>query len=265
MSGIAWCGDRENAPVPELSVLAWSLLALGAVVIGLSKAALPGAGTIAVALFAAALPAKQSTGTILLLLIVGDLFALWAYRRHADLRVLVRLIPAVVAGLLLGVVFLAFSSDAVVRRVIAVILLVVIAVTLWRRRAGAALPTDGATRPHPVVAAVYGGLGGFTTMVANAAGPIMSMYFLALRFPVQAFLGTAAWFFAIVNVAKIPFSVGLGLITPSGLVIVAVLVPLVIGGALAGRAIATRIPQRLFERLVIVLTIIGALYLLLPL
>lgn len=250
--------------MPELTVLSWTLLAIGAVVIGLSKAALPGAGTIAVALFASALPAKQSTGTILLLLIVGDAFALWAYRRHADLRTLVRLIPAVVVGLLLGVVFLAFSSDAVVRRVIGVILLVVIAVTLWRRRASKALPTDAAARPHPLVAGVYGSLGGFTTMVANAAGPIMSMYFLALRFPVQAFLGTAAWFFAIVNVSKIPFSVGLGLITPSGLVVVAVLVPLVVAGAFAGRAIATRIPQRLFERLVIALTIVGALYLLLP-
>lgn len=250
--------------MPELSVAGWSLLALGAVVIGLSKAALPGAGTIAVALFAAALPAKQSTGTILLLLIVGDAFALWAYRRHADLRALVRLIPAVVVGMLLGVVFLAAAPDALVRRVIGVILLVVIAVTLWRRRAASGPPADARARPHPAVAAVYGSLGGFTTMVANAAGPIMSMYFLALRFPVQAFLGTAAWFFAIVNVSKIPFSVGLGLITPSGLVIVAALVPLVVVGAFAGRAIATRIPQRLFERLVIVLTVIGALYLLLP-
>lgn len=250
--------------MPELSVAGWSLLALGAVVIGLSKAALPGAGTIAVALFAAALPAKQSTGTILLLLIVGDLFALWAYRRHADLRALVRLIPAVVVGMLLGVVFLAAAPDALVRRVIGVILLAVIAVTLWRRRAASGPPVDAGARPHPAVAAVYGSLGGFTTMVANAAGPIMSMYFLALRFPVQAFLGTAAWFFAIVNVSKIPFSVGLGLITPSGLVIVAVLVPLVVVGAFAGRAIATRIPQRLFERLVIVVTVVGALYLLLP-
>ena len=250
--------------MPELSVVGWALLALAAVVIGLSKAALPGAGTIAVALFAAVLPAKQSTGTILLLLIVGDLFALWAYRRHADVRALVRLIPAVAVGLLGGVAFLAFSSDTLVRRVIAVILLVVIAVTLWRRRASKANPSDAAGPPHPVVAAGYGALSGFTTMVANAAGPIMSMYFLALRFPVHAFLGTAAWFFAVINVSKLPFSIGLGLITPSGLWIVAVLVPLVIAGAFVGRAIAARIPQRLFERLVIVLTVIGALYLLLP-
>ena len=99
-------------------------------------------------------------------------------------------------------------------------------------------------------------------MVANAAGPVMSMYFLAARFPVKEFLGTAAWFFAIVNVAKVPFSVGLGLITVPGLLIDAILVPLVVGGALTGRWIADRIPQRFFEHLVIVFTIVGAVYLL---
>lgn len=89
------------------------------------------------------------------------------------------------------------------------------------------------------------------------------MYFIAARFEVKAFLGTAAWFFAIVNVAKLPFSIGLGLITPPGLVIVAVLLPAVVAGAFAGRAIAYRIPQRRFDRLVIALTIAGAIYLLL--
>jgi uncharacterized membrane protein YfcA len=247
--------------MPELTALGWGLLGVAAVVIGLSKAALPGAGTVAVALFAAVLPARQSTGTILLLLIVGDVFALWAYRREADLRTLVRLIPAVAVGLLVGVVFLAFAGDDLVRRVIALLLLAVVAVTLWNRRR-----TRGATatRPHPVAAAVYGSLGGFTTMVANAAGPVMSMYFLSMRFPVSAFLGTAAWFFAVVNVVKVPFAVGLGLITPPGLVIVLVLAPVVVAGAIVGRRIARRIDQRLFERLVIALTVAGALYLLLP-
>lgn len=247
--------------MPELNALAWMLLAVAALIIGLSKAALPGAGTVAVAIFAAVLPARQSTGTILLLLIAGDVFALWAYRRHADLRALLRLAPAVVVGMLAGVAFLAVADDDGVRRVIGVILLAVVIVTLWRRR----LAVDaGSTRGNRIAAASYGGLGGFTTMVANAAGPVMSMYFIAARFEVKAFLGTAAWFFAIVNVAKLPFSIGLGLITPPGLVVVAVLLPAVVVGALAGRAIANRIPQQLFERLVIILTVAGALYLLLP-
>ena len=96
------------------------------------------------------------------------------------------------------------------KRTIGVILLAVIAITLLRRRMSGPVADE---RPAPVAAATYGTLGGFTTMVANAAGPVMSMYFLASRFPVKEFLGTAAWFFAIVNLAKVPFSIGLGLIT----------------------------------------------------
>jgi uncharacterized membrane protein YfcA len=261
--------------VPELTGLAWVMLVAGALIIGLSKAALPGATTIAVALFAAVLPAKQSTATILVLLIVGDLFALWAYRRHADIPALLRLAPAVVAGLLLGALFLALATDAGVRKTIAVILLVLVAITLWRRflaaravaGADAAVPAVSAVAPaagapRRVTAAVYGALGGFTTMVANAGGPVMSMYFLAARFPVKAFLGTAAWFFATVNIIKLPFSIGLGLLTLPGLLIDLVLIPGVIVGAFAGRWIAGRISQRVFEWIVITLTIVGALYLL---
>jgi len=244
--------------VPELSLLAWIALAVGAVMIGLSKAALPGAGTIAVVLFAAALPAKQSTGTILLLLIVGDALALLLYRRHANVRALLRLIPTVIAGILAGTLFLAFSSDEGVRRTIGILLLIVIGVTLWRRRARA----DADAVPGAAAAGFYGVMGGFTTMVANAAGPVMSMYFLASRLPVQVFLGTAAWFFAAVNVAKVPFSLSLGLITVPGMLIDLILVPAVVLGALVGRRIAAVISQRLFEHLVIALTVLGAVYLL---
>ncbi|MET0297427.1 MAG: sulfite exporter TauE/SafE family protein [Microbacterium sp.] len=245
--------------IPDLAWYAWVLLALGAGVVGLSKTGIPGAGTVAVAIFAAVLPAKQSTGTILLLLIVADVFAVLLYRRHANWPALIRLAPAIVAGLLLGVVFLAFADDSWVKRVIGAILLVVVIITLLRRRAGRVVAEGG---PHRLAAATYGTIGGFATMVANAAGPVMSMYFLAARFPVKEFLGTAAWLFAIINVAKVPFSVGLGLITVPGLVLDALLVPLVVGGALAGRWVASRIDQTLFERLVIAFTIIGAVYLL---
>lgn len=245
----------------ELTWLAWLALGLAALVIGLSKTAVPGAGTVAVATFAAVLPARQSTGTILLLLIVADVFAVAMYRRHADWRTLLRLGPAVVVGILLGVLFLAFADDAGVKRVIGVILLLVVVLTLLQRRRGSSVALVG--RSRRIAAATYGTLGGFTTMVANAAGPVMSMYFLAVRFPVKEFLGTAAWFFAIVNVGKLPFSIGLGLITGPGLLLDLVLVPAVVGGALVGRRLADRFDQRLFERLVIVFTVVGAVYLLL--
>lgn len=246
--------------MPDLAWWAWLLLAVAAVTVGVSKTAVPGANTVAVAIFAAILPAKQSTGALLVLLIVADIFAVTAYRRHANWRVLLRLAPAVIVGLLLGVLFLAVADDEWVRKVIGVILLAVIAITLVRRRMGRSVAGTGS---HRVAAASYGTLGGFTTMVANAGGPVMSMYFLASRFSVNEFLGTAAWFFALVNLTKVPFSVGLGLITVPGLLLDLVLVPAVVGGALFGLWFARRLDQALFERLVVIFTVVGAGYLLL--
>jgi uncharacterized membrane protein YfcA len=248
--------------VIALEPWAWAALAVAAVTIGISKTALPGGSILAIALFAAVLPARTSTAATLLLLMVGDLFALFAYRRHAHWPTLLRLAPAVIAGLLVGFAFLAFAGDGVVRRAIGVILLLMIAVTLWRRwrqsRADTVAPASGGL----LLAGAYGTLGGFTTMVANAGGPVMSMYFLATRTPVQVFLGTSAWFFAIINVIKVPFLAGLGLFQAPVLLMDAVLAPLVVVGALAGLQVARRMNQRVFDRIVIALTIVGAVYLL---
>ncbi|MFV0427097.1 MAG: sulfite exporter TauE/SafE family protein [Beutenbergiaceae bacterium] len=247
----------------DLSALAWAALAVGALTIGISKTAIPGAN-IAIALFAMVLPAKPSTAAVLLLLIVGDLFALWFYRRHADWTVLRRLVPPVIAGVAVGAVFLAYASNDLVGRVIGAILISVISLGLvqrWRvaRRADQ-------VQPHPSAgwaqAAAYGSLGGFTTMVANAAGPVMSMYFLAVRLPVTTFLGTSAWFFFVINVTKVPFALGLGLVSPQLLLIDLILVPFVVVGAFLGRVLIRYLSQRVFEWTVIVASIAGAVYLL---
>jgi uncharacterized membrane protein YfcA len=297
--------------VPELSALAWSLLAAGALLVGLSKTAVPGAATISVALFAAVLPARASTGALLVLLMVGDLFAVWTYRAHADLVTLRRLVPTVLLGVLAGTAFLAVAGDDGVRRTIGVILLALIALTLVRRRQagrgrgargaepgegggggaahagggevpragggetaqtsggeaspsgrGAAASSGNGALRRRVVTGTYGVLGGFTTMVANAGGPVMSLYFLASSFSINRFLGTAAWFFFAVNLAKTPFSVSLGLITADSLRLDLVLVPAVVVGALVGRPLARRLDQQVFERLVMGLTVVSAAYLL---
>jgi uncharacterized membrane protein YfcA len=260
--------------VSALSPLAISILGLAALLVGLSKTALPGAATVAVALFAAVLPAKQSTGTLLVLLILGDLFAVWTYHAHADWATLRRMVPTVIGGILVGTFFLAAASDATVRRVIGVILLMLVAVTLARRvaatrdgdrsRFDAAERTDRTTRlgwQRQLETGSYGVLAGFTTMVANSGGPVMSMYFLAARFSINRFLGTAAWFFLAVNLAKTPFSVSLGLINLESLRLDLLLAPVVVVGALIGRRLAQRIDQQLFDRLVVALTIVSATYL----
>ena len=229
-----------------LSPTDWLAVLAAAVLTGLAKTAVPGLASIAVALYALVLPAKESTGVMLVLLLVGDVLAVWAYRRDADRALLARLVPSVVLGVLAGAAFLRWSTQDQTRRGIGVVLLALVALTVFQRQRG-----RRGRAPAPVRTA-YG------TMVANAGGPVTSMYFLACRFSVAAFLGTTAWFFFAVNLVKLPFTVSMGLIRPEHLALNLVLAPVVVLAALSGRRLAARLPLRVFEPLVIATTVIAA-------
>ena len=273
--------------LPTLTAITWILLMVVASLCGIAKTALPGAATIAVALCAAVMPAKESTGVILLMLMTGDLLAVWSYRRDADFHMLRRLVPAVLTGVGAGALFLHLASNDSTRRLIGVILLLLVAITLTQRRSTSRRAPDGASAaqapspPAPTLETqeatttlatsttsgrlarlVYGSLAGFTTMVANAGGPVTSMYFLACRYPVKAFLGTTAWFFFLVNLVKLPFSISAGLVNTTTMSLTVICAPIVIVSALAGRRLAERMDQRVFEPVIVALTIISALPLL---
>lgn len=250
----------------ELGPWAWSALVVGALFVGVSKTVAPGLATISVALFAMVLPARASTAALLLLLIVGDFYALIAYRRRADWRAVLRLLPMIAVGMALGAVFLALADDAVTKRIISVVLLVFVVVNLSRwvsaRRESPSGSASARISAHPapmLARATYGSLAGFTTMVANAAGPVMSLYFLAARYEMRAFLGTSAWLFAVVNLSKVPVVVGIGLITPTTLLLDALLLPALLTGAIIGRFLARRISQQVFEVIVLCGITVGSI------
>ncbi|MFD4700321.1 sulfite exporter TauE/SafE family protein [Streptomyces niveus] len=249
------------------TITMWEFVALAAAaaLVGFSKTALSGANTVSLAVFAAVLPARESTGVLLPILIVGDTIAVLTYRRHAHWPTLWRLFPAVAGGVVIGTVFMVWADDGAVRVSIGSILLLMAGVTIWRRRHPPEEddPPETASLKGRVKARSYGVLGGFTTMVANAGGPVMSLYLLSAGFRKLGFLGTSAWFFLIVNTAKVPFSVGLGLIDLDSLLLDALLVLFVLPGAVLGKLCVDRIDQQVFERLVIGATVLGGLQLLL--
>lgn len=237
----------------QLSAVSWAIVIVAALLVGFSKTAIGGLAMVAVALFALVLPTKDSTGAVLLLLLTGDLVAIWVYRKHVDWRLIARLIIPVLIGIGLGAAFLALVDDLVLRRTIGVILLVLLVAGFWKEK----------LRPHhPAVGASYGGLAGFTTMVANAGGPPMNLYLLAAGYDKWRFLGTSAWFFFAVNLTKLPVSIGLGIIRPELAVLAAALVPVVLLGTWIGRLVIKRIDQRLFENLVTIFVAVTAVYLL---
>ena len=239
----------------------WAILALGAFLSGLSKTGIAGAAVLTVALFANVLPARESTGALLPLLLCGDVFGVAFFRKHASWPHLWRLCPWVALGVVAGYLALNRISNLQVQRMIGAILLLIVALSLWRHRR----PDQAASLvPHSWwFAAITGLLAGFTTMVANAAGPVMILYFLAIGLPKLAFVGTGAWFFMLVNAFKVPFSAHLGLITQHSLMLDALLLLPLIPGALLGPLILRRLNQRAFELMVLILTAIATVRLVL--
>jgi uncharacterized protein len=241
-------------PAGELTLAAWLWLAVAAILVGVAKTAFNGVASIAVVIFAAVLPARESTGAILPLLLCGDLLAVTWYRRHADWGTMWRLLPGVVPGLLLGAWFLSVADDTVMRRTIAVILLVMCALQLWQLRHRDQLAAMGASRQHGLTTLGAGAAAGFATMTANAAGPVTTVYLIRAGLPMLQMIGTGAWFYLLVNLAKVPFSAGLGLITSTSLVRDALLVPPLLLGAGSGILLVRRLRQRQFEVIALVFT-----------
>lgn len=239
-----------------MTVTTLVLLGVAALLVGFAKTAIGGMGSVAVAIFALVLPTKESTAAILLLLLVGDVVAVWHYRRDADLGLLKRLIPAVLPGLALGALFLAWVDDTTLRRAIGGLLLVLAALQVFLTWRSPDMTRVGSSR---TAAIGTGAAAGFATMTANAAGPVMTLYLVAQGVPKRRFLGTNALFFFGVNLCKVPFSVGLGLFGAETLWRTALLAPLVLVGTWIGLHTARRLSQTHFDQAVLVATVVSAL------
>lgn len=231
----------------QLELWQWVLAVVAAMFIGLSKTAIGGLGMVSVVLFANFVfpeHAKASTGFVLPLLTCGDLVAVKAYRAHTQWKHLLRLFPWAGAGILLGWAAMGRIDNRQASLLIGGIVLGMVGLHLWRRRRGKEEPGMG----H-AFAAFIGVMAGFTTLVANAAGPLMAIYLLSMRLPKMEYMGTGAVFFFLINCFKVPFMMNLGLVTGESLGSNLLLAPAVFVGALVGRWLLPKINQRLFENL----------------
>ena len=157
-----------------MTPLDWMIVSTGALLVGLGKGGIVGVGNLTVILFAMVFEAKASVGLLLPVLISADIVAITVYRRHADWTQLYRLLPWMFAGILVGYFLFGRMSDVTVRRLIGGIVLFMTIIQIWRTLARQFGKTDLADRlPHTLgFRSFLGLLGGFATMVANAAGPV---------------------------------------------------------------------------------------------
>jgi uncharacterized membrane protein YfcA len=243
--------------------LLWFFAALGAFMVGVSKAGITGLSILSIALFNHVFASsKQASGLVLPLLIFGDFVAVFAYRKHTQWRYLWRLFPWTAAGVVIGYFTLGRISDHTARILVGWIIVALALMSFWRRYLSAP-PEENAALFHWSVGAAIGMTAGFITLVANAAGPLMAIYLVAMRLPKMEYVGTAAVFFMLLNLFKVPFMVDLGLITTQSFGFNLALAPAVLVGALAGRWLLKRVNQNLFEQLVLLLSAIGGILLVL--
>jgi uncharacterized membrane protein YfcA len=243
----------------DLSAAGWVLAAGAAVGVGVSKSGFPGMALVHVMIFAFLFGARDSTGVVLPMLIAGDLGAIGGFYPHTRWDHLRRTLPAACLGVVVGAWLMGRMSEAAFAPTLGWIILIL---TLWmavdsrsaRRPAADGVPAPSGRRATIVAGAgsiPLGLLAGMTTMLANAGGPVMTLYLLAMKLPKLEFTATVAWFFFVINVFKIPFSVALGLITMETLALNAVLLPGIAAGLLVGRWLIDRVPQRVFNQLLL--------------
>ena len=224
---------------------------------------MPVAGVVAGTILAGVLGPAQATGFVVPLLILGDLIGLAFYRSHADWRIIVRVIPGVLVGFVLTALMFIFVPPTGVARIVGALILLSLFLELRRRILARRQEDPDAPHvpDHRIVTAMYGALAGMTTMGANAGGTAMSIYLIRLRVPMLAFMGTAAWFFFITNVCKVPFVLGLGYLTWDSLRFDLWFIPPLVVGALLGTFAFRRMTPEWFTRIALSLSGIAAVWL----
>ena len=223
-------------------------MGLCAIGIGMAKTGLGGLGMVVVPVMANIFGAKSSTGILLLLLIMADFFGVRYYHMHADMRQLVKLIPSTIIGIVTGVFVGDQISDEHFQLLLVIVIISGVLMTVIKVE----------IKENKIFSIIVGFLGGFITMIGNAAGPIMAIYFLSMGFNKNKFIGTAAWFFLFVNLFKVPFHVFIwNTIDLDILLFDLSLFPFILIGALIGVWIVKKIPERPYKIFVIVSVVLS--------
>lgn len=238
------------------SITNWVLILLAAFIIGLSKAGLKGIDMMNVTIMAIVFGGKASTGIVLPLLCVADIFAVIYYNRHAQWTHFWKLIPWMIGGILVGVITGKDINEALFRKIMAlIIILSVIIMIVLEVRKREKMPGN------KLFVASTGLIAGFTTMMGNLAGAFSNIYFLAMRMPKNDFIGTAAWLFLVINLFKLPFQVLYWKnINLQVLQTDLVLLPALMAGFWAGIKIVSGIKEDSYRKVVIALTLAGAIF-----
>ncbi|MBX3257377.1 MAG: sulfite exporter TauE/SafE family protein [Chitinophagaceae bacterium] len=238
------------------TVTEWLLLYIAAFCLGVSKGGLKGTELLNVTIMAIVLGSKQSTGVVLPLLCFADIMAVKYYNRHAQWKYFFNLLPWMVIGIFMGVYAGMGMNEVLFRKIMALIIIVIVTVMLLLEiKKNIVIPASRS------FGALMGLICGFTTMLGNLAGPFSNIYFLALRLPKNAFIGTAAWVFLVINFFKLPFQVIFwNNINSHTLYTDLIVLPALLVGFYVGVKIVGMIREESYRKIIIALTFVGGVF-----
>jgi uncharacterized protein len=229
-----------------------------AIFIGMSKTGVHGAGMVAVPLLASVFGGQLSSGILLPILCLADVMGVMYYHRHASWQHLKKLFPWAALGTILGTAVGGAIDDEVFKMIMAVIIVASVIIMIWLERGHKEDVPD-----YKWFAGVTGTAGGFTSMVGNLAGSVMAVYFLSMRLPKNAFIGTTAWFFMVINWFKIPFHMfSWHTITLNTFLLDLTTLPAIALGALLGIFVVKKLGEKTYRWFIITMTLVAAVFML---
>ncbi len=250
----------------DLSWSDWLFAFLATLSLGINKAGIKGLGPIIVTLMALVFGGKASTGVLIPLMILADIFAVTYYHRHTQWKFLRKLLPSMFAGVLLGVWLGNYISEYVFKQVMALFILLTIIIMVWMDRKSQSSDTVQSQKvpKHWTFSSGMGLISGITSMIGNLAGSFANIYFLAMRLPKNEFIGTAAWLFFIINVFKLPFHIFVWeTVTVRSFMVDLFLIPAIVIGFFVGFALVKLINNDMYRKFILVVTAAGAIMILL--
>ena len=241
----------------QVSYSSLGLILVVALLIGMAKTGVHGAGMMSVPILAKVFGGQLSSGIMLPILVLADVLGVWYYHRHASWDHLKILFPWAALGVILGTITGAYINDHIFKIIMAGTIVTSVVIMVW-------LESHKEEVPHKRWFGVATGVaGGFTSMVGNLANSVMAVYLLSIRLPKNSFIGTTAWFFLVVNWFKVPFHVFVWqTITINTILLSLITLPAILLGAYLGIVIVKKLSEKIYRWFIIAMTLVAAVFML---
>jgi uncharacterized protein len=226
-----------------------------ALLIGMAKTGVHGAGMLSVPLLAIVFGGKSSSGLMLPILVIADVLGVWYYHRHASFKHLKILFPWAALGVIAGSWAGDYIPEETFRIIMAVTIFSSLIAMIWLELGGKEKIPD-----NIYFGILAGFLAGFTSMIGNLAGTVMVIYFLSMRLPKNVFIGTTAWFFLVVNWFKVPFHVWVWhTINKESCIMALELIPVIVLGAYLGVVFVKKMSENVYRWFLVGMTAVAAI------